>query len=60
MKTTEYIKPNVKMIGMDEEIMAAATKLDENADNQNITPTDDEYQDEFGAKGFSTRSVWDE
>ena len=32
--------------------MLAASQLDKNKDNQQITPTNEEYNDEFGANGF--------
>ena len=32
--------------------MLAASQLDKNKDNQQITPTNEEYNGEFGANGF--------
>lgn len=32
--------------------MLAASKLDKNKDSQEITPTNEEYNGEFGANGF--------
>ena len=42
-----------------EAIVAAASKLDENLDNQDITPTDDPYDGEFSSKRGG-RTVWDD
>jgi len=52
------MEPTVKVLSADLEEMIAATQLDPNKDNQEITPTDDPYDGEFGAKKF--HSVWDE
>jgi hypothetical protein len=53
-----YMEPTVKVLSADLEEMIAATQLDPNKDNQEITPTDEPYDGEFGAKKF--HSVWDE
>ena len=41
-----------------ESLLASASELDPSKDDQNVTPTEEEYNDEFGAKKF--HSVWEE
>lgn len=40
-----------------ESLLASASELDETKDDQNVTPTEEEYNDEFGAKHHS---IWEE
>lgn len=55
----EYIEPSIKMqVTVYESLLASASKLDPTKDDQNVTPTEEEYNDEFGAKKF--HSVWEE
>lgn len=53
-----YMEPCTKLLMAELEEMIAATQLDQNLDNQDITPVDEEYNGEFGAKKL--HSVWDE
>lgn len=41
-----------------ESLLASASELDPSKDDQNVTPTEEEYDGEFGAKKF--HSVWEE
>jgi hypothetical protein len=52
------MEPCTKLLMAGLEEMIAATQLDQNLDNQDITPVDEEYNGEFGAKKL--HSVWDE
>ncbi len=54
----EYIEPSIKMLVAGyESLLASASKLDETKDDQKVTPSEEEYNDEFGAKPYS---VWDD
>lgn len=56
MKKTAYIIPQIKTLLMTSDaVMQAASALDPNEGNQSVTPSDDEYDGEFGARQFS---VW--
>lgn len=60
-KEKVYIKPSVKVQDMEmESLLDTATALDPTQGNQEVTPTEDPYDGEFGAKGNGLRSVWDE
>jgi hypothetical protein len=55
----EYIEPSIKMqVTVYESLLASASELDPTKDDQNVTPTEEEYDGEFGAKKF--HSVWEE
>lgn len=43
-----------------ESLLDAATALDSTQGNQEVTPTEDPYDGEFGAKGNGLHSVWDD
>ena len=59
MKKT-YLMPSIDIMNIrTEAVLAAASKLDENLDNQDITPTDDPYDGEFSSKRGG-RTVWDD
>lgn len=59
MKKT-YQMPSIDIMNIrTEAVLAAASKLDENLDNQDITPTDDPYDGEFSSKRGG-RTVWDD
>ncbi len=49
--------PEVKLKGMEPESLLESTTLVNDQTNQNVTPTEDEFNGEFGAKHYS---VWDE
>ncbi|MBO4826458.1 MAG: hypothetical protein J5506_04360 [Prevotella sp.] len=54
-----YIEPITKVkTAVIEAILQTASELDPNKGDQSVTPTEEEYEDEFGAKKF--HSVWDE
>ena len=56
MNKTAYIIPQIKTLLMTSDaVMQAASSLDPNEGNQSVTPTDDEYDGEFGARQYS---VW--
>ena len=56
MKKTAYIIPQIKTLLMTSDaVMQAASALDPNEGNQSVTPSDDEYDCEFGARQYS---VW--
>ena len=56
MKKTAYIIPQIKTLLMTSDAaMQAASALDPNEGNQSVTPTDDEFDGEFGARQYS---VW--
>lgn len=56
MKKTAYIIPQIKTLLMTSDaVMQAASALDPNEGNQSVTPTDDEFDGEFGARQYS---VW--
>lgn len=56
MKKTAYIIPQIKTLLMTcDAVMQAASALDPNEGNQSVTPSDDEYDGEFGARQYS---VW--
>lgn len=56
MKKTAYIIPQIKTLLMTSDtVMQAASALDPNEGNQSVTPSDDEYDGEFGARQYS---VW--
>ncbi len=56
MKTERktYIEPVMKLLMMDNNLMADT--LSPTQEEQEVTPTEDPYNDEFGANSFS---VWD-
>lgn len=55
----EYIEPSIKtLVTGCESLLASASELDPSKDDQNVTPTEEEYDGEFGAKKF--HSVWEE
>ena len=51
MKKT-YQSPLMGIYTLETAGMLAASQLDKNKDNQQITPTNEEYNGEFGANGF--------
>lgn len=54
----EYIEPSIKMqVTVYESLLASASELDPSKDNQEVTPTEEEYDGEFGAKHHS---IWEE
>lgn len=56
MKKTAYIIPQIKTLLMTSDaVMQAASALDPNEGNQSVTPSDDDYEGEFGARQYS---VW--
>ena len=56
MKKTAYIIPQIKTLLMTSDaVMQAASALDPNEGNQSVTPSDDDYDGEFGARSYS---VW--
>ena len=56
MKKTAYIIPQFKTLLMTSDaVMQAASALDPTKDEQGVTPSDDEYDGEFGARQYS---VW--
>lgn len=56
MKKTAYIIPQIKtLLVTSDAVMQAASALDPNEGNQSVTPSDDEYDGEFGARQYS---VW--
>ena len=60
MKKTSYIMPLTKILVVgNEATMQTASALDPTKDDQVITPSDDEYDGEFGAR-MNTTSVWDD
>ena len=48
-----YITPQTLIEVAECEMLIAASKFDISSDTQSITPTDDEYNDEFSAKEYS-------
>ena len=55
MEKTLYIKPDCIMLKITGQVvMQAGTHLDPNQDEQSVTPSDEEYDGEFGSK----QSVW--
>ncbi len=48
-----YITPQTLIEVAECEMLIAASKFDISSDTQSITPTDDEYDDEFSAKEYS-------
>jgi hypothetical protein len=57
MEKKSYMVPEVKLKGMEPESLLESTTLVNDQTNQNVTPTEDEFSGEFGAKHHS---VWDE
>ena len=58
MKKT-YMIPGIDVVEVRvDTVLGAASVLDPSKDNQDITPTDDEYNDEFGSRRNLDR--WDE
>lgn len=56
MEKTAYIIPQTKTLLMTSDaVMQAASSLSPNEGDQSVTPTDDEYDGEFGAREYS---VW--
>ena len=52
----EYINPTIIMMDVNSEGVMVTPSLDPNAGSQTVQPSDEEFDDEFGAKGAS---VWD-
>ena len=48
-----YITPQTLIEVAECEMLIAASMFDISSDTQSITPTDDEYDDEFSAKEYS-------
>ncbi len=48
-----YITPQTLIEVAECEMLIAASMFDISSDTQSITPTDDEYNDEFSAKEYS-------
>ena len=55
----QYIEaPAIKQVLMDDELLASASAFTpDGGSNQTITPTDENYDGEFGAKGTN---VWED
>ena len=54
----EYIEPSIKMLVTGcESLLASASELDPTKDDQKVTPSEEEYDGEFGAKHHS---IWEE
>ena len=59
MNKKAYIVPEMNVFHMvAEPVMAAASTLDPEKDNQEITPSDDEYDGEFGSR--MGKGIWDD
>ena len=57
MKKT-YIQPQMKYVMAEEEaLLASQSTLDPNQDNQGVTPSEEEYNDEFSTNSVN---VWDD
>ena len=56
MKKREYIVPETKILATVAMMPLAASVLDPTKDDQSITPSDEEYDGEFGSK----QTIWDE
>ena len=54
-----YMMPSIDVTTVKmETLMAAGSLLDPNSDDQSVTPSDEEYEGEFGSN--SNSDVWDE
>ena len=54
-----YMMPSIDVTTVNvETLMAAGSLLDPNSDDQSVTPSDEEYEGEFGSN--SNSDVWDE
>ena len=53
MVKNTYITPQTLIEVAECEMLIAASMFDISSDTQSITPTDDEYDDEFSAKEYS-------
>lgn len=47
-----YFQPKTRIINADLDILMGQSALDQNKDNQDVNPSDDPYNGEFGAKGM--------
>ena len=57
MRKRYYIEPQTKVLWLqNENLLASQSVLDPTKDEQDITPVDDPYGDEFGSK----HSLWDD
>ncbi|MCR5152568.1 MAG: hypothetical protein K6A98_05380 [Prevotella sp.] len=52
----EYIKPQLKQLNVEAASILDQSSLDQTQSNQSVTPTEEEFNEEFGAR---TNSVWD-
>ena len=48
MKKKEYIEPSVKVTGVDAEELMGLSALDKNQNSQDVEPSDENYDGEFG------------
>ena len=59
MSKKAYIVPEMDVFQMvAEPVMAAASTLDPNSDTTSVTPSDEEYDGEFGSRKGS--GIWDD
>lgn len=56
MKKKSYIAPSIAEYVISTTSVLMGSQLDSTSDNQNITPTDEEYSGEFQSR----RNVWDD
>lgn len=56
----EYIAPRMKAKALMTEGTILEISLDPTKETQNVTPVEEEYDGEFGAREFVSRSVWDD
>ena len=47
-----YFQPRTRIINADLDILMGQSALDPNKDQQDVTPSGDPHEDEFGAKGI--------
>ena len=52
-----YLKPDLKFVFVEDILMNAGTALDPTQGDQTVTPSNDEYDGEFGA---SQVNVWED
>ncbi|MBP5257706.1 MAG: hypothetical protein J6Z41_03080 [Prevotella sp.] len=52
----EYIKPQLKQLNVEAASILDQSRLDQTQSYQSVTPTEEEFNGEFGAR---TNSVWD-
>ncbi|MCR5152625.1 MAG: hypothetical protein K6A98_05680 [Prevotella sp.] len=56
----KYIEPQLKQLNVEAASLLDQSSLNQTQQNQSVTPTQEEYNEEFGARNNSVWDTWEE